>query len=210
MHIAILGAGNVGSTLGTIWAAKGHTIRFGVRNPSDPKYQHLTDKVDGDARAVAIREASRDADVVVIAVPWPAVPDTLRAAGDLAGKVLIDCTNPLQPDLKALTIGHSTSAGEQIAKWAPTAHVVKCFNTTGWANMAEPTIQDIRLTMPLCGNDADAKRRVATLVEEVGFEPIDVGPLVQARLLEPLAMLWIYLAVHRSFGSDFAWQLLKR
>lgn len=210
MNIAIIGAGRVGQTLGHQWASTGHRVTFGVRNPADPKYQSLMESAAGDIRLNGIAEAVSDAEVVLLAVPWTAVPDVLGTVGDLAGQVVIDCTNPVQPDLKALTIGHTTSAAEQIARWAPSAKVVKCFNTTGSANMTDPVIDGIPITMPLCGDDDAAKRVVATLAEEIGFEVIDVGPLETARLLEPMAMLWIYLAVHRGQGTDFAWKLLRR
>jgi len=210
MKIAIVGAGNVGGTLGRGWATKGHEILFGVRHPNDPKFAGLLDSVEGRAKVLPLAEACADAVVVVLASPWPTVPDVLHKAGDLSDKILIDCNNPLNPDLKSLSIGTTTSAGEMIARWASGAKVVKCFNTIGAARMADPIINGIPITMPYCGDDDDAKSVVHTLAAELGFDPIDVGKLSMSRVLEPVALLWITLAIHGGWGTDFAVQLLRR
>ena len=122
----------------------------------------------------------------------------------------MDCTNPLKSDLSSLLIGHTTSAGEEVAKWAPGARVVKAFNTTGAPNMTNPKFGGARAAMFIAGDDAPAKATVKQLGEDVGFEMIDVGALAQARLLEPLAMLWIHLAFKQGLGRDFAFGLLRR
>src|SRR5262249_45574150 len=123
----------------------------------------------------------------------------LRAADDLRGKVLIDATNPLvmSPEglRQGLVIGHTSSGAEQVARWAEGARVVKAFNTTGWQNMVDPVYESQGLSMFLCGDDAEAKKVVAGLAEQLGFEPVDVGPLRSARYLEPLGMLWIDMAI---------------
>src|SRR5262249_11789868 len=129
---------------------------------------------------------------------------------DLGGKVVIDTTNPGAPDWKSLAVGHTTSGAEENARAAPGARLVKCFNTTGWMNMADPVIHGVPITMPYCGDDPGAKAVAAQLAKELGFEPLDAGPLSNARLLEPLAMLWIYLAMHMGLGTDFGFKLLRR
>ena len=107
-------------------------------------------------------------------------------------------------------IGHTTSGAEQIAQWAVGAHVVKAFNTTGWQNMANPLYGSQGLTMLLCGDKAEPKKVVAVLAKQLGFEPVDVGPLKSARYLEALAMLWIDMAISQGFGTNFGFQLVKR
>ncbi len=107
-------------------------------------------------------------------------------------------------------VGHTTSAGEQVAAWAAGAHVVKAFNSTGAGNMAAPDYGGQKPTMLICGDDAAAKQVVTRLAEELGFEAVDAGPITAARYLEPLAMLWITLAYVRGFGPDIAFKLLKR
>ncbi|MBI2468125.1 MAG: NAD(P)-binding domain-containing protein, partial [Candidatus Rokubacteria bacterium] len=107
MKIAIIGAGNVGGTLGTAWAAKGHDVVFGVRDPREAKVQELLRATGGKARAASVREAAAAAELVLLATPWGAAQDALRAAGDLKGKILVDATNPLKPDFSGLALGHT-------------------------------------------------------------------------------------------------------
>src|SRR5690242_15609053 len=128
MRIGIIGAGSVGGALGRGWARAGHEVTFGVRDTSDPKVTKLVEETG--ARAASVAEAAAGAEVVVLATPWEATEDAVRHAGDLAGKIVFDCTNPLAPQLAGLTHGHETSGAEQVAGWARGARVVKVFNTT--------------------------------------------------------------------------------
>jgi predicted dinucleotide-binding enzyme len=210
MNIAIIGAGNVGGTLGAAWATRGHQVIFGVREAADPKLQQLLARAGGNARAATVKDAAAAADVVALTVPWPAAQDALRSAGDLRGKIVLDCTNPLKSDLSGLTVGYSTSGGEQVAAWTPGARVVKIFNTTGFANMANPAYREGRSMMLFCGDDAQAKQVAAQLATELGFEAYDVGPLTEARLLEPFALVWIHLAAFQKMGTGFAFRLMRR
>ncbi|MGB6484836.1 MAG: NADPH-dependent F420 reductase [Candidatus Acidiferrales bacterium] len=210
MNIAILGAGNVGGALGKGWAAKEHSIYFGVPEPQNPKMSALLKSIGKNARAGSVHDAAQNAEVIVLATPWPATRDAVIAAGKLAGKIVIDCTNPLEPDLSGLTVGHTTSAGEQVAQWATGARVVKAFNTTGAGNMANTHYGDKEITMCVAGDDAAAKSVVMKLAQDLGFEAVDAGPLKIARLLEPFAMLWIYLAIKQGLGPNIAFKLLRR
>lgn len=210
MNIAILGAGNVGGALGKGWAAKGHSVYFGVPDPHSEKIRALLSSIGTNARAGSVHDAAEKAEVVVLATPWPATRDAVLAAGKLAGKAVIDCTNPLEPDLSGLSLGHNTSAGEQVAQWATGARVVKAFNTTGAGNMANAHYGDNEITMCMAGDDAAAKATVMKLAQDLGFEAVDAGPLKNARLLEPFAMLWIYLAVKQDLGPNIAFKLLRR
>ena len=214
MKIAVIGAGNVGGTLGKRWARAGHEVTFGARDPADAKVSTLVRESGPSAKAASVPEAVRQAAVVVLTVPWDNARDAITAAGDLRGRILIDATNPvpLTPEglRQGLVIGHTTSGAEEVARWAEGARVVKAFNTTGWPNMADPLYGSQGLSMPLCGDDAEAKKVVADLARQLGFEPVDVGPLRSARYLEALAMLWIDMAILQGFGTSFGFQLVKR
>jgi 8-hydroxy-5-deazaflavin:NADPH oxidoreductase len=210
MKIAIIGAGHVGGTLGLGWANRGHEVLFGVRDAADPKLQGLLARAGGNARAASVRNAVAPAEVVALTVPWEAAQDAIRSAGNLSGKILLDCTNPLKPDLSDLVVGHTASGAEQVAGWAAGARVVKIFNTTGYSNMESPEYREGRSMMLYCGDDASAKQAAAQLAAELGFEPYDLGPLTEARLLEPLALVWIHLAVAQGMGTGFAFRLMRR
>lgn len=209
MRIAIVGAGNVGGTLGKAWAARGHDVVFGVREPRDSKVQELIRATGGKARAASVRDAAASSEVVLLAIPWAATQEAIKAAGSLAGKIVVDATNPLKPDFSGLALGHTTSGGEEVARWAPGARVVKAFNTIGAQHMANPRLGGQSASMFICGDDDGAKQTVAGLAEALGFEPVDAGPLVQARLLEPLAMLWISMAYAYGHGVNIAFKLLR-
>lgn len=209
MKIAIIGAGHVGSTLGKAWAAKGHEIVFGVRDPKGAKAQDALKAAGPKARAATPKDAASAAEVVLLATPWASTQDAVRSASDLAGKVVIDATNPLKPDMSGLAIGFTTSAGEEVARWAKGAKVVKCFNTVGAEHMGNPRIAGQSASMFLCGDDAAAKKTVAKLAADIGFDPVDAGPLTQARLLEPMALLWISMALSHGLGTGIAFKLLR-
>jgi predicted dinucleotide-binding enzyme len=209
MNIAILGSGHVGGTLGERWAKVGHNVVFGSRSPESQELRDLVKRSGETASAATLEAAVQSAGLVVVALPWPAAK-TVLASLDLKNKIVFDCTNPLLPDLTGLQLGTTTSAGEQIAASAPGASVVKIFNTTGFGNMADPIYGGDSTTMFYCGGDASAKAVAQRLASELGFEPIDAGPLENARLLEPLAMLWIWLAVKGGHGVNIAFRLLHR
>jgi predicted dinucleotide-binding enzyme len=206
MRIAVIGAGSVGATLGQAWLKHGEDVAWGLRNPADPKYAALPkDRIETPAEAV------KAAEVVVIATPWSATEAAVKGLGSLAGKIVIDCTNPLGmgPDGLQLVLGFDTSAGEQVARWAPGASVFKSFNTTGADNMARAADYPVKPMMPVAGDDAAKKATVMQLVAALGFEPVEAGPLKNARLLEPFAMVWIDQAMKRGRGRDFAFALVN-
>ena len=178
MRIGIIGGGNVGGTLGRAWAQRGHEVTFGSRDPNSRKIQELIASTGGAGKAATIPEAVANAEVVAVATPWPATQAAIESAGDLSGKILLDCTNPLAPDL-SLEFGHTTSGGEQVSAWARSARVVKIFNTTGFENMADPGYGDQACTMFYAGDDSEAKSVAAQLAREIGFDPVDAGPPVE-------------------------------
>lgn len=167
---------------------------------------------DQNASAASPDEVAHQSEVLLLSVRWESVMEALKAAGPLQDKILIDCTNPLTPDLSELAIGHNTSAAEEIAKMAPGAKVVKAFNSV-FADIyhSESRLFGSRMpTMFYCGDDNGAKTTIARLIRETGFEPIDAGPLKNARYLEPLAMLMIQLGYGQGMGTGIALNLIKR
>ncbi|MDI1336687.1 MAG: NADPH-dependent F420 reductase [Lacunisphaera sp.] len=216
MKIAIIGAGNVGGALGKALAKAGHYIIFGVRDPGKGKTQPPLAEIGAAASAVTVPDAARSADIIVLATPWPAVPDAIHAMGDLRGKVLIDCTNPLSisgDGSLSLSLGSTTSGAEEVERLATGAHVVKAFNTYGWENFADsayPNAAGLKPVMFYCGDHDDAKGKVHQLAADIGFEPVDTGGLGMARSLEPLALLWIRLSIRGGRNANFTWARLTR
>lgn len=217
MKIAIIGAGNVGGSLGKAWAKAGHYIIFGVRNPGQGKTQPPLAEIGASAAtAVTVPDAARSADIIVLATPWPAVADAIKAMGDIRGKVLVDCTNPLALNgdgSLSLSLGSTTSGAEEVEKLATGAQVVKAFNTYGWENFADsayPNAADLKPVMFICGDHDAAKESVGKLAADIGFEPVDTGGLGMARSLEPLALLWIRLSIREGRNANFTWARLKR
>ncbi|MBL8385147.1 MAG: NAD(P)-binding domain-containing protein [Burkholderiales bacterium] len=209
MNIAIIGAGNVGGTLGKRFAAAGHEIVFGVRDPARDKYQSLVMQAGSRARLAGNAEAAAGASAIVLATPWSTTESALAACGDLSGKIVIDATNPLGADLN-LGMGLTDSGGEQVARWARGALVVKAFNSTGFNVMDDPVLDGRHAVMFVAGDDAAAKGVVLDLAGAIGFEAIDAGPLKIARLLEPLAVLWIHCAYRQGLTRDYAFALIRR
>jgi hypothetical protein len=169
----------------------------------------LVESAGSNAAAGSVAEAVAASEILLIATPWPTTKQAIASAGNLAGKIVIDATNPLLPDLSGMEIGTTTSAGEQVAQWAAGAKVVKAFNTVGANIMANPEIGGHPALLFYCGDDAGAKKAVHQLATELGFDARDAGPLKQARLLEPFALLWISLAYAQGYGRNFAFQILK-
>jgi predicted dinucleotide-binding enzyme len=212
MDIAILGAGDVGGTLGRRFASIGHTIHFGVPNPNDEKYQKLISEIGSSSTVNTVADATRKANVILLATPWDKTEAAVKDAGDVTGKIIIDATNPLKFDASGLSLseGFSTSGAEIVAQWAKGARVVKTFNQTGFENMADPQYANGRNVMFVCGENAEARETVRLLAEEIGFDAIDAGALSIARLLEPLAMLWIHLYQTTDLKRGFAFGVLRR
>jgi predicted dinucleotide-binding enzyme len=213
MKLAIIGAGNVGGTLGKAWAEKaGHEIFFGVRNVNSDKTQALLRELDGKAHAGSPAEAPSFGEVIVLTVPWPQAEAAVHSLGDVTRRIILDATNPLAmgPDGLGLEIGHSISGGEKVQGWAKGAFVFKTLNSTGYGNMADPVFHGIKSVMFVAGDDATNKPKVIDLVAAIGFDVIDAGPMRNARLLEAQAMLWIELALKRGLGRDWAFARVKR
>ena len=199
--IAIIGTGNVARALGPEFAAQGHTIVYGSRQPESAKTLQVVAQTPGDASAVLPAESVRGADIVVLAVPGMLVEEITEGLGDLSGKILIDPTNPLTGDWSTeIGLGVDTSNAEIIQAAAPGAMVVKAFSTLSWEQMIEP---NGAISIPLVGNSNSAKERVAELVLGMGLEPIDLGDVGNARWVEGMTVLWINNRIAGRPGFEF-------
>ena len=206
MRIAVIGAGNVGTTLGRGWTRRRHQVTYGVRDPSSAKAAVLA---QGGVQVTAPTQAVERSEVVVLTTPWAATKDAVEALGDLGGRPLLDATNPIGPGL-TLAVGDGGSGGELVQAWAPTARVVKIFNTTGVENLASPLYGDQAATMFYCGDDEPACAVAAKLAADLGFDAVSAGPLRNAALLESHALLWINLAMAQGASRGIAFKLLRR
>jgi hypothetical protein len=210
MKIGIIGSGRIGGALGKIWAAGGHQIMFsGSRD--EQKLQALAQSAGVNASTGSPAQAAQFGDVVLLAVPWHQVDNALAklneviaSVGSLEGKILIDATNPLNPESTILEIGWSNSGGEEVARRAKGAKVVKAYNTVG-ANILESESRkfgDVTPVLFFCGDDAQSKSVVAMLIADSGFEPLDVGGIQTSRFLEPMEQLWVEIA-KSGIGQEF-------
>lgn len=189
--IAIIGTGDVAGALGPEFAAQGHTIVYGSREPERPSVLELVERTGRDASATSPAESVIDADIVVMAVPGLLVGEITESLGDLTDKIIIDPTNPLERTASGFRHAADSSNAEIIQAAAPGARVVKAFNTLNWRTMVDPSEAGGPVSIPLVGNDDEAKAVVATLVDGMGLEPIDLGGLERARWVEGMLILWI-------------------
>ena len=208
MKVGIVGVGDLGGTLGISWRQRNHEVMFGVRNLQSQNVQKLS-QMDRTLRFGDISEAVAFGDVILLAIPWTSVEETVRRSGNLSGKILIDPTNPLTPDLKGLAL-EKTSVAERIAQLAKGAKVVKAFNAIGAKTLNNLIFGSDRADLFMCGDDTRSKRVVEDLAKDIGFDVVDVGSLSNARMLENLALLWIELAFRQQLGPNIAFKLLRR
>jgi predicted dinucleotide-binding enzyme len=213
MKIGILGTGVVGQSLGLGFAGRGHEVVMGTRDPSGDKVREWAAKAGGRARAGTFAEAAAFGEIVVLATAWSGTDNALQLAGaeNLAGKVVIDVTNPLDFATGAprLALGYTDSGGEQVQRWLAGAKVVKAFNIITAGEMVDPDFPCGPPTMFMCGNDDGAKHTVAGICSDFGWEIVEIGGIDGARLLEPLAMLWIVHGI-RTGAWTHAFKLLRK
>jgi predicted dinucleotide-binding enzyme len=206
MKIAIIGAGNVGGSLGQALAAHGHEVRFGVRDPQ--KIAGLVQQCGNGAAAADPAAAVAFGDVVIVALPWRVTLDTLAALPGLKGKILIDATNPVAwADGPVFDPAVPDSAAQRIAAQTG-ARVVKLFSTHGAELNLAPRVGNVQLDAYACGDDDEAKRVATRLGQDIGFRIVDAGPLRNAASLEHLAILWVYLAIQGGQGRHIGFKLL--
>lgn len=206
-RIAIIGTGDVAGALGPEFSALGHDIVYGSRDPSRNKVKALVERTGGNASATTPATSVIDADIVVLAVPGGLVESITMSLGDLSGKIIIDPTNPIgrgEDGFARMSV--ETSNGEIIQAAAPGAFVVKAFNTLNWRTMVDPDLSGGPVSIPLVGNNGEAKAVVAALVEGMGLEPIDLGPIRFARHVEGMLIIWIGA---RAGGEAFDYHLRK-
>jgi len=211
VNVTVLGLGNVGGALAARLADAGHDVVAGVRDPASPAVVRAVAGSPGIS-VVPLAGSCRDADVAFLAVPFTAATATLAAVGDLAGTIVVDCTNPVGPGLTH-GLGGERSGSESIRDAIPGVRLVKAFTIYGWENIGDsryPGYGDLRPCMLVAGDDDDAKRTVRALCDALGFEPIDAGPLAASLHLEHMTLLWIRLARVRGDGPHFTWARLTR
>ena len=208
MRIGILGSGLMGGKLGTIWTRAGHDVVFSYSH-SEQKLKKLARAAKGKARAGTPREAAQAAEAVLLAVHWSRVDDVLQQAGDLSGKVIVSCSLPMNADDSGLVIAHTSSGAEELAKKVPKARVVSAFGTVPSEVLFDVFEARRKATKPslvYCGDDASGKKVAAQLIRDVGFEPIDAGPLRIARYTEPFTLLIARLAYEGDKGPELAYR----
>lgn len=206
MDIAIIGAGNVGKAITSSATRAGHTVTLSSANGDSAI---AAAQEFGVKAAASNREAVEGAEVVILAIPYTAVDQVLGEVGEqLAGKVLVDATNPLKPDYSGLATGE-TSGAEEIQRKAPGARVVKAFNTALAARQADPNVAGgLRVDGYAAGDDEEAKDAVLGLLADIGFNPVDAGPLAMARYLEGMAWLNISLQMKNGWSWQASWKLV--
>jgi predicted dinucleotide-binding enzyme len=208
MRIGILGSGLMGGKLGTLFARAGYDVVFSYAR-SAQKLERLAREAKGNTRAGTPRDATQGADVILLAVHWSRVDDVLHQAGDVSGKVIVSCSLPMNADNTDLVIAHTSSGAEALAKKAPKARVVSAFNTVPSEvlfGVFEARRKTNRPSLVYCGDEASSKGMVAVLIRDVGFEPVDAGPLRIARYTEPFALLVAELAYERDGGPELAYR----
>lgn len=208
MRIGILGSGLMGGKLGTLFARAGHEVVFSYAHHPE-KLEKLARDAGGKARAGTPREAAQDADALLLAVHWSRMDDVLSQAGDLAGKVILSCSLPMNDDDTALVVAHTSSGAEELAKRFPEARFVCAFNTVPSEvlfGVFEARHEANRPSLVYCGDDPGGKEIAAGLIRDMGFEPVDAGPLRIARYTEPFALLVAQLAYEGEEGPELAYR----
>jgi 8-hydroxy-5-deazaflavin:NADPH oxidoreductase len=209
MRVGILGSGLMGGKLGTIFARAGHEVVFSYAR-SNEKLKRLARDAGSKARAGAPRDAAKDADALLLAVHWSRFDDVLAQAGDLSGKVIVTCSLPMNASNTDLVVAHRWSGAEELAKMVPKAQVVCAFNTIPSEvlfGVFEARRKAPRPSLVYCGDDSGSKAIAAELIRDVGFDPVDAGPLRIARYAEPFALLVAQLAYEGGGGPELAYRL---
>jgi predicted dinucleotide-binding enzyme len=208
MHIGILGSGLMGGKLGTLFARAGHDVVFSYSR-SQEKLKSLARDAGGRARPGTPREAAQEADVLLLAVHWSRIDDALKQAGHLVGKIIVTCSLPMNADDTELVVAHTSSGAEELARKAPEARVVAAFNTVPSEvlfSVFEARGGSRRPSLVYCGDDPRSKETGARLIGDVGFDPVDAGPLRIARYMEPLGLLVAQLAYEGDGGPELAYR----
>lgn len=202
MKVAVIGTGNMANGLAHALAHAQHEVVIGSRDPA--KAAALAEKIGLGAQGGGIAAAASLADVVILAIPFGGAAEAIKEAGELAGKVVVDITNPISADYKSLVIGHTTSAAEEIQALSPNARVVKAFNTIFAQLLPQEARQGKRLQVLVAGDDVAAISQVSTLAESLGFEAVNAGPLSNSRFIEPIGEMNIHFGYFLGKGPSVA------
>jgi 8-hydroxy-5-deazaflavin:NADPH oxidoreductase len=208
MRVGILGSGLMGGKLGTIFARAGHDVIFSYAR-SEQKLERLARGAKGNARPGTPREVAQEADAILLAVHWSRINDVLNQTGDLSGKVVVTCSLPMNDDNTELVVAHTSSGAEELAKKIPKARVASAFNTVPSEvlfGVYKAKRKASRPSLMHCGNDSRAKKVAVELIRDVGFDPVDAGPLRIARYTEPFALLVAQLAYEGKGGPELAYR----
>lgn len=203
LSICVVGAGIVGTNLARAFSSAGHRVVLGARDPHSEKVVSARDLLDIDV--VSLANAAKEVDVVVLAVPFSAVADTVEALGDTGDTTLVDATNAIGATLP----DGADSILDVIAAVNPSATLVKAFNTIGAEAFVDPTINDTKLFLPIAGDQPGADT-VARLASDIGFDALVIGDRTTARIVENAAELWIHLAFRTGLGRGFGFARLER
>jgi predicted dinucleotide-binding enzyme len=209
MRIGVLGSGLMGGKLGTLFARAGHKVIFSYSR-SEAKLERLAREARRNARAGTPEEAARESEVLLLAVHWSRLKDVLKQAGDVSGKVIISCSLPMNRDDTKLVVAHTSSGAEMLSRKVPKAKVVSAFNTVSSEvlfGVYEARRRVRRPTLLYCGDNARSKKVAARLIRDLGFDPVDAGPLNTARYMEPFALLVAQIAYDGDEGPELAYRL---
>lgn len=204
MKIAIIGSGNVGGALAQQWIKAGHTVLIGAKFPLSDKNINLATKI-GEDRFATIENAVKQSEVILIATPPTVIFEVLKQLGDVSGKILVDATNSVMKTPEPYKTVYHCLADKT------SAEVVKCFNTTGFENMLNPSYNDEGIDMFMAGDSNNAKAVAKQLALDCGFSTcIDFGKADKVELLEKFALSWINLAIMQGHGRDMAFKVIRR
>ena len=203
LRIAVLGAGNIGGTLGRKWALAGHKISFGVNNPDSDRAQALRAELGTKVTIGSVVDVLADSDVVVMALPGKAMDETItKHAAQLDGKIIIDTANKMG--------GGPMNSFATFQTHTPHARVFRAFNTLGWENFADPVFDGIQADLFYCGPDGDARAVAEQLIVDVGLRPMRLGDVDQVGLVDSVGSLWFALALGQGKGRHLAFKVLSR
>ena len=208
MRVGILGSGLMGGKLGTLFARAGHEVVFSYAR-SRKKLEGLARDAGENARVGTPAEAARNADAILLAVHWSRIDDVLSQAGDLSDRVVVSCSLPMNAEDTELVVAHTSSGAEALAKKVRNAQVVCAFGTVPSEvlfSVFEVRRKAKRPTLVYCGDEKDAKAIAARLIRDVGFDPVDAGPLRMARYMEPFTLLVAQLAYEGDRGPELAYR----
>lgn len=211
MKVGILGSGDVGKVLANAFKSEGHEVMIATR---DTKCAKAAELIESGLKVGTFAEVAKFCELAVLCTLWDGTENAIKLAGpnNLADKVVIDTTNPL--DFSAgmppkLAIGRTNSGGEQVQRWLKQSKVVKAFNIVGNAYMYKPSLNDTQPTMFYCGNDSGAKEIVKTVLLEFGWDSLDIGDITDSRELEPMCILWVKIGMQTD-SWDHAFKLLTK